>query len=507
MSEQFIERRICIGAITSTGYLRTVYSDFSPELLTSQAASTIFTWCLEHFAKHNKAPGKDIELIFGAYSRKRSIDEDQADDIKAILESLSGEYSTMEFDLAVLVDETISYFEERRVDILADSLKYDIENGDIKAALQSIDNYRPIDQKPKADPDFFADDQERTRKIFEEVAIPIVEYPGKLGKLWNRHFVRGGFVGLLGSEKCGKTWTLMDIAFQALKSGRNVAFFGAGDMNREEMELRKYIRLCQRSNDREFCGELLMPVLDCWKNQNGECFSSPGCSPFANKDFPKDWKAKDYENIFETYEAHVPCTSCIGTPEYRGAPWYERKESCDPITWKEGYNREVGFKKRIRGGGFRISCHETDTLTPKMIDNQLAVWAEEGFEVDVSLYDYPDIMAKDPDGNKFDFRHGENSKWKRLRGLSHKWNMLGVAATQADGNALGEKWLDLKNYSEEKRKYSHATAFFGLNQTDDEAELGLFRINQLMVRSGKRGRRFATVLQRLEIGRPHLGSF
>jgi len=98
-------------------------------------------------------------------------------------------------------------------------------------------------------------------------------------------------------------------------------------------------------------------------------------------------------------------------------------------------------------------------------------------------------------------------KWLKIRALAHKWHCLVICPTQADGASYGKDWLDLSNYSEDKRKYSHTTAFFGLNQTDGEAELGLFRINQLIVRSGKRGKKYATICQRLEMGRPFLGSY
>ena len=509
MSEQFIERRIIIGLITNDEFLRFISEKFQDQYFQPQAANTIASWCIRHFNIHNKSPQKDIELIFGSYKRRNILTQEQIEDIDDILTSLSGEYETNEYSLSALIDETINYFDEQKVIKLADEIRQLAEQGDLSQAKSIIEKYSPFEKEEKSDPDFFANNIDRTRKIFEEVSEPIIEYPGKLGNLLNRHFVKGGFVGFLGQEKVGKTWILMDIAFQAMKNGRSVAFFAAGDMNREEMELRKYIHLARRSNEAEFCKELLIPVADCWKNQTGECQSAPGSNPFIEekKPFKLEGLAKNYLPAFKTYSDHIPCTKCAGTHEYIGAPWFRIKEKCEPLTWKEGYEIERKFVKTYRGGKWRFAEYPADTLTTRMIDNKLDEWQQDGFDADVILVDYPDIMAIEKDDQRKDFRHGENSKWKKLRAMAHRRNAFVAAVTQADGKALGKEWISLDNYSEDKRKYSHATAFFGLNQTDDEAELGLFRINQLMVRSGKRGKKYVTVLQRLEIGRAFLGSY
>lgn len=509
MSDQFIERRIIIGLITNSEFTRFVSERFNHESLQSVAASTIAGWCLRHFRTHSKSPNKDIELIFGSYKRRGILNQEQIEDIDDILSSLSFEYESNEYSVSALIEETANYFEECRVIQLAEEIKQLAEEGKLSEVQSRIESYSPVQIEEKTNPDFFADDIERTRKIFEETAEPIIEYPGKLGQLLNRHFVRGGFVGFLGPEKVGKTWRLIDLAFQAQKQGRNVAFFAAGDMNRDEMELRKYIYLARKSNEPEYCKKLLIPISDCWKNQNGTCNNGPGASPFANRIDRIKFKgmAELYTNAFDMYPEHEVCTRCQGTKEYIGAPWFKVKDKCEPLTWKEGYEIERKFVKSFRGGGWRFAEYPADTLTPSMIEHKLDEWEREGFKADIGLFDYPDIMATDQDDKRKDFRHVENSKWKRLRAIAHKKNMLNIAVTQADGKALNQDWISLDNYSEDKRKYSHATAFFGLNQTDDEAELGLFRINQLMVRSGKRGRRYATVLQRLETGRPFLGSF
>ncbi len=512
MSKSFIERRIVIGLITNKKYLQKISSLFNKDFLKDEAARTISSWCIRHFNKHSNPPLGNIQLIFDSYQRRELLDPETTDDIKDILEDLSEEYEKLEEqedNLDVLVDETLSYFDEARLVQLAEDVLDEAQRGNLLEANTLLADSKEIQKIQVENADFFYDDAKETQRIFESVPEPILEYPGKLGTLLNRHFVRGGFIGLLGPEKTGKTWWLMDIAFQAQRCGKKVAFFAAGDMNREEMELRKYIYMAKRSNEIEYCQEMLIPVIDCFWNQNGSCPNGCGEQPLTGDNPPK---IKDMEKIytdaFEEYgDDHEPCTECIGKIEFRGAPWFKRKEKVDPLNWKEAYKIERKFVRRNRRAGWNFADYPADTLTPRMIDNQLSLWHDQGFTADIVLVDYPDIMAPDEEDTRMDYRHRENMKWKKLRAIAHKWHCCVGAVTQADAMAYGKDWLDLTNYSEDKRKYSHATAFFGLNQTDGEAALGLFRINQLIVRSGKRGNKFATICQRLEQGRPFLASY
>ena len=68
----------------------------------------------------------------------------------------------------------------------------------------------------------------------------------------------------------------------------------------------------------------------------------------------------------------------------------------------------------------------------------------------------------------------------------------------------------MKNFSEDKRKYAHVTAMYGLNQDpqDREKKIGLMRINEIVVREGDfSNTKEVTVIQNLARGRPFLGSY
>jgi hypothetical protein len=83
-----------------------------------------------------------------------------------------------------------------------------------------------------------------------------------------------------------------------------------------------------------------------------------------------------------------------------------------------------------------------------------------------------------------------------------------MTASQGDADSYDKNVLTAKNFSETKAKNAHVTAGFGLNQTDDEKLKGIMRINSYLARDNDFSvSRTVNVLQRLQIGRPHLGSY
>jgi hypothetical protein len=142
-----------------------------------------------------------------------------------------------------------------------------------------------------------------------------------------------------------------------------------------------------------------------------------------------------------------------------------------------------------------------------MIRSKLSIWAREGFVPDVIVIDYADILTTE---TQMEERHKQNKIWKQLRSLSQEGHCLVVTATQADAKSYESGLLHMKNFSEDKRKYGHVTAMYGLNQDKDgrEKNIGLMRINEIVLREGDYNTsKTITVLHNLRRGRPFLGSF
>ena len=126
---------------------------------------------------------------------------------------------------------------------------------------------------------------------------------------------------------------------------------------------------------------------------------------------------------------------------------------------------------------------------------------------DVILIDYADLLQSDV---RDSFRHQQNDIWMKLRGLSQERHCLIITPTQANSKSYEKALQGQSNFSEDKRKYAHVTAMYGLNQDPEgrEKKLGLMRINQLVVREGEFSpTNQVYIMQKLQIGRPYLGSF
>jgi len=115
-----------------------------------------------------------------------------------------------------------------------------------------------------------------------------------------------------------------------------------------------------------------------------------------------------------------------------------------------------------------------------MIQETIENWTREDWVPDVIIIDYADILLMN--GAGLEGRDLINDTWKKLRALSQKFHCLVVTATQADASSYDATIITKKNFSEDKRKIAHVTGMIGLNQSPEEKELGVMRLNWLKVR-------------------------
>jgi len=504
--DEFIERDICIGLITDADYLRQVIPIWNPRLIESTSARIICGWCIDYGRKYTKAPQDNIETLY--VENITSFTEDTAKSIEGILNSLNGQFETnLSFNTDFLLERTERYFKKRNLLILAEQIKIEAENDDIKEAEKLACGFLPVQRPEQESVDPF-NDPRAVKFAFSSRAEPLFSYPKSLGQFWNYQFVKEGFVAFLGREKIGKTYLLMDVAFHALRRGLKVAFFSAGDMSEPQMIRRQGIYLTHRSDMEKHCGELLVPVLDCKLNQNGECdLPERQCQEFVptrTDDLRSLRMAANY--LLKNPNGYQACRNC---EHIDPTIWYRIRPPVNPLEWKEAYTAFKNFRSRYPNSVFRLSSHTNETLTVSHIRWLLDMWENlYNFRADVIIVDYADILAPDPDMPK-EFRHFTNKIWQRLSALRQERKCLVVTATQADAKSYDIKsLLRLTNFSEDKRKYSHVTAFYGLNQTPDEKVAGVLKINELLLREDEfDSTQCVHVLQSLRTGRPVIGSF
>jgi len=507
--DQFIERRICIGLICASEYAKEIQKRWEPKYLTSAAARIIAQWCLEYYDKYQKSPKSDIEGIYVQKLKEQQIRKEQGEDIEDILDGLNSEYEEHNFNVKYLLDQTKVYFQERRLALFADEVTALRQSGDLAGAEVLATSYALPEQEEHSCIDPF-ESAERIKAVFSTKTKPIIHFPGALGEFINDQLVRDGLVGFMGPEKRGKSWILQEIAMQGIKQGCNVAFFQAGDMSEAQMIRRLCIYLSKKSDQKRYCRELHFPVLDCVYNQNDTCEKIDRQCAFGVFDkTPEEIKKitkAELKTAFNENPNYEPCRNC---KNMRGAIWLQKRGVVSPLTWKEAYKKVRKFKAKHHNK-LRLSTYPNETLSVHEINSLLTLWEkQENFVPDIIIIDYADILMADADCLKMESRHQQNKVWQRLRRLSQEKHCLVITATQADADSYEKNTLKLHNFSEDKRKYGHVTAFYGLNQTDpEEKDLRVMRINELAIREGAASvMNQVKLLQCLEMGRPFLGSF
>lgn len=507
----FLERKVCLAAITSTEFLQQIYTIWDPSFLESPSASRLVGWCVDYFDSYHQSPGKDIEGIY-IQKLKEGMDQDQAKWIEFTLSSLSEEQerSTEDTTLDFLLDQVFAYFESKQLENFLQDIRFELEKGGVEKAKELALSFQPIPRDDGTALDLIEGEKlkSRLKSAFEAKQEPLIRFPGALGKMWNHQMVRGALVGLMGREKIGKSFILIYIAMRALRQGSNVAFFQAGDMTEEQQLRRIAVYLAKRSDEERYCEGMYIPVKDCIWNLTGECeldVREDDDTIFGSEDELKELSLDILVDAFKSNPDHKTCRNC---KRFRGAPWLSWWKGTQPLSWKDAYRQLRALKSKTKGRFF-LSTHPNETLNLQLVKNLLGRWEKErGFKPDVIIIDYADILAPDLDTARLDFRQQQNKIWQRLRKLSQERDCLVLTATQIKAEGYKKTLLSMAEFSEDKRKFAHVTAMYGLNQTPEEKRIGIMRINELVVRdSDFEPNRPVTVLQRLQIGRPILETY
>lgn len=517
MAEINIERLIITGLISSTDYIQEIRKYYSIELIEAPSAKRIAEWCIEYFDRYNKAPERNIEGIY--LEKIKNLPKDVTADISDILTDLSDEFTNTNLDIKALVDQTQNRFTERHLTLFQEKLQFLLLKNKIQEARKEAENFKPLNFEKKQDLNFAERSSLKAiEKAFKEASEPLIKYPKQLGSFWNDQFVAGGFVAFLASEKRGKTWLLLDLVNRAVNQGRRVAFFQAGDMS-EGQQLRRFcIHLAKRSDKEKHCEAHFQPIRDCVHNQRDTCnkkerecsfgvFETLTEDQIRNEITLEQLKTAKQEN-----PDYKPCWNCRDyTTQRIGTIWLEEVKKVEPLDVRSA--KKIFYQRYIRKNRqLMLSSHANGTLSVKQIKHILDGWEKNyKFIPEIIVVDYAELLVP---STTQEYRHQQNEIWKELRNLSQEFRggnqPLVITPTQADADSYSQGLLRLKNFSEDKRKYAHVTAFYGLNQDPKgrEKSLGLLRINQLILREDDFDcTNVCYILQNLRRGQPILSSY
>jgi hypothetical protein len=423
------ERSILIGMVTNDHVLGRIAPRWEPPgLFDSDHANLVGGWCVDFYGRYGKAPGRSVESYHRNWAEAQE-GTDKAEAVRRLLGSLSEEYDRAEqLNADHLLDVAADHFDKVRMTRLVESVRSDLDRGDVKKARSRWDASYPLELGSDGwiDP---LKDEEACTEAFASQGKSLLALKGGLAEFFGSTLERDGFVALLASEKRGKSYSLFDFVWRASQQKLRTAYFEVGDLSRPQVMR----RLMRRAAMRPFkAGDVRWPV---------------------RMEVSEGVVKVEHEEI--TYPRPMRIE--------------EAKAGLDKANRKLGDNY------------LRLSVHPNGSMSVPGIRSILSRWARDGWACDVVVIDYADILAS-PSAKIADRREQINQTWSGLRRLSQELHCLVLTATQADADSYDADLLRRSNFSEDKRKYAHVTGMFGLNQTDTEKKEGLYRLNWLVRR-------------------------
>lgn len=443
------ERNIITYMITEDRFLREIIPMIHARYFQSTYAQIVSGWVLEYWYKYKEAPKKVIKDI---YSKKSQLirDEEEAETISEFLTRLSENWEeSRSNNIAYSIQQASHYLRVRSLECAKEDLDESIARQDPLKGEQTIANFRRVAGGSSGSVSMVKDTAEITAAYLDEDEV-LFSFPGALGNVVG-YFARGDLVAYLSFVNRGKTWWQWYTAQMGMYFGFKSVFITL-EMPRNQM------------------------IRRAWQSMIGAPRKSQTVGiPYFDKE--------EDESVFDVRMKE----------EFRQA-----------VNVTEIAFKQKAFRFQFRSGNAHIAYFPTKGAT---VDDIVAYLDNleyyENYLPDIVAIDYADIIR--PPQVNMQYRHQMDDIWKELRRLAQERNVLVVTASQSDRRTVRSDARE-DNVAEDIRKLAHVSKMVALNQTQDEYEIGVMRVNQLKERDGRRNYRTAVVLQCLDIGRPCLDS-
>lgn len=429
------QRALLTAMVTSDRFLREVASLYNPEYM-DETFRLIADWCLEYGEQYGQAPKAEIQRIFEEYAAAGKAPPARIREVAEVLDWMSTELTSGgSMNIDYLLDMAERHFEHANLDITASEIKHHLERGDLAAAQAALAAHKTVERPKQVGINPFRD-TEAVEAAFKDSPVPLFLLPGAVGELLNDSLVRDFLLGIMGPEKRGKTFLLIELAFRALMARLNVAFFEVGDLSQNQLLRRLFIRLACKSDRAKYVGNLLVPMADCLWHQQGLCENMARPKGKVLRDAEGGLLGKDTD-----WAGHVPCDLCAKAQRpFPGVPAYKIKTVKAPLSLAEIPLLQDRMNRRLGKRMLKVACYPTNTFSVNDLDRTLDYWEDyEGFVPDLIIGDYADIFA--PIDTRKDEQGQINDTWMGLRRVTQERHCLGIFPTQANAGSYGASSL------------------------------------------------------------------
>jgi hypothetical protein len=419
VSDELMILKACVMDTQSLKHVASVAEDIEFKLPTSRL---VFKWCLNHLDTYDEAPGKEnVASEFLKWS-SRQTDDEVVERCEEFLDSVDDS----SINQTLVEDKIGEHFSKHSLRDTAEQVLAALDKNDVRHAQDLTTGWRPVEVGKDASISVLTD-KEALEDVFNFKKEALIEYPKDLGTFFGNDLCRDAFIAFQAPEKRGKTFWLQDIAWQGINQNRKVAFIGLGDMTQRQYMERFAIRASRLPR---YSCELQIPSSLEWTKWN-----------------------KEYDISYKPATKFAAATA--------ETAW----QNMDKIMNRSGHKQPL----------LKLAAYPNSTMGVSNIEGVLDLWERDGWIPDVIVIDYADLLL--PPRGASDERSANNTNWKQLRKISQERHLLMVTATQASAQSYDSYVVTRSHFSEDKRKLAHVTAMIGLNQTEDEADDGVMRLN------------------------------
>jgi len=486
-----IENKVVTGLIVSDWFIKEIEPIYDPKYIKNDYIRKICSWAIDYFQTYGESPKSKIQDIFDL--ERDTLDESIAILINVLLTKLSKDYieESQTLNDRYIFDKVLTYFKSRELEITATNIKKLIDLNRIDEAEDEISRYKKV---AKLTSGWFnpLSDKHIYNVFDEDNSDHILTMPGSLGEMLGP-LERSWFIAILGTFKKGKSWYLQEFAIQALSNRLKVAFISL-EMKGKNFQERLYKRITASGTSPT--NIFLYPTFDCYKNQIGSCTRSDKVKTEALIEEGEDLPP------FSNDLAYKTCTVCRGTPLFKAATWFESLKRPE-FTYKNT-NKSIRAFRRMYGDNLRIKVYPKFSANVKDVKRDLELLEQtEDFIPDIIIIDYADILK--PENEKSEGRMALDETWKTLGGLAAEKHCLLITASQGTRKAIDKRQLSQEDVAEWIGKLAHVDVFFGINQTEEEKQMKLLRVNLLAHRHKEFDDNLnCYILQQLEVGQAAL---
>lgn len=195
--------------------------------------------------------------------------------------------------------------------------------------------------------------------------------------------------------------------------------------------------------------------------------------PGSGKSFALDWMAKvaivqKKKVIIYTLEMSADKVATRLDASFSGVAIRELRTSTTKIS------KKLSKFQRLYGDSLLIKSYPAKTVTIQNIRSHLIEKKMQGFEPEVVIVDYVNLIKRNPETEGS--YQGLGDVYIELRSLVQEFNMWGITAAQSNRAGFEAKIIGMKDIGESFEGAMHSDVILTLNQTEDEKQKNHMRI-------------------------------